>query len=447
LVPGGDWPYGFGHGAATASSWVGESGREAAQLRSYKPSVAFFPVPYYHSLIFRRPDCDASSIMAPKYAPLTISRALDASLRDIQTATVQNEDARQTLGALLQSALQLEFATIPTYLSAAFSLNGNSEIYELILRAAIEEMLHFTAVANLMNAIGVAPNIVAAVPTFPCDLTVLEPPLKLDLYSFSLDRVENLFMVIEAPEKHVPFPSAGVAAAAAKPRTIGQFYAGIIDIIKHDKIPDLFKNAVQDAYKQREAKPNFHEIAYINDQDSSKYPLKPEINFKITDKDSAAQHLSWVVGEGEGEAPYKPLDKEGLPGHHYRFESILKKRYLIKDDSVTLGYSFSGGSLPFDDTGVHEFDANAKAADYAAFPTVAEQMKSFNEKYTKMIDLLQSAFNCASPAQRDQAEAAYQDALRIMRSIGNTASLIVQEAEDNHIKAGIPFEYAGPGIS
>jgi hypothetical protein len=57
--------------------------------------------------------------MAPKYAPLTISRALDASLRDIQTATVQNEDARQTLGALLQSALQLEFATIPIYLSAA----------------------------------------------------------------------------------------------------------------------------------------------------------------------------------------------------------------------------------------------------------------------------------------------------------------------------------------
>jgi rubrerythrin len=384
--------------------------------------------------------------MAPNYAPLTISRALNAGLRDIQTAAVQNEDARQTLGALLQSALQLEFATIPTYLSAAFSLNGNSEIYELILRAAIEEMLHFTAVANLMNAIGIAPDIVAAVPVYPCDLTILEPPLKLNLYSFSLDHVENLFMVIEAPEKHVPFPGPRVAAAA-KPTTIGQFYAGIIDIIRHDTIPDLFKNAVQDAYKQRQAKPNFHEIAYINDQDSSKYPLKPEINFKITDKDSAAEHLAWVVGEGEGEALYKPLDKEGLPGHHYRFESILKKRYLIKDDSVTLGYSFSGGSLPFDDTGVHEFDANAKAADYAAFPTVAEQMKSFNEKYTGMINLLQSAFNCPGPAQKDQAEAAYQDALRVMRSIGNTASLIVQEAEANHIKAGIPFEYAGPGIS
>ena len=254
--------------------------------------------------------------MAPNYSPLTINRNLEARLRAIQTTEIRDEDARQALGVLLQSALQLEFATIPTYLSAAFSLTANSKIYQLILRAAIEEMLHMTAVANLMNAIGVAPNIVAAVPEYPYHLTVLEPPLKLDLRSFSFELIGELFMRIEAPENPVVFERA----RADRPRTIGQFYAGIIDIIGSDTIPGLFDNAVRDAYKQRAVVPNFAPIAYLNNQDTSKYPLQPDIDFRITDKASAVRHLSWVVDQGEGSAPFDPLTAEGLPGHYYRFE-------------------------------------------------------------------------------------------------------------------------------
>jgi hypothetical protein len=105
--------------------------------------------------------------VAQNYSPLTINRDLAVNLRAIRTTAIRDEDARQALGVLLQSALQLEFATIPPYLSAAFSLTSNEKIYRLILRAAVEEMLHMTAVANLMNAIGIAPNIVAAAPEYP----------------------------------------------------------------------------------------------------------------------------------------------------------------------------------------------------------------------------------------------------------------------------------------
>src|SRR5947207_15954465 len=250
--------------------------------------------------------------MATNYSPLTINRNLEVSLRAIQTTEIRDEDARRALGVLLQSALELEFATIPTYLSAAFSLTSNGKIYQLILRAAIEEMLHMTAVANLMNAIGIAPNIVAAVPEFPYHLTVLEPPLKLDLRSFSFDLIRDLFMQIEAPEDPVQFPT--LAPAADRPRTIGQFYAGIIDIIGSDTLPGLFNNAVRDAYKQRQVRPNFAPIAYLSNQDASKYPLKADIDFKITDKASAVRHLSWVVDQGEGSAPFDPLTAEGIPG-------------------------------------------------------------------------------------------------------------------------------------
>jgi rubrerythrin len=381
--------------------------------------------------------------MAPRYAPLTVNRSLALQLRNIQTALLQGDDARQTLGALLQSALQLEFATIPTYLSAAFSLTANPEIRDLILRVAREEMLHLTAVANLMNAIGIAPNIVAAVPEYPYELNVLEPVLKLNLSSFSFDLIETLFMAIEAPEVRVIF----TAHVADRPKTIGQFYAGIIQIITNDTIPDLFKNALDNAYKQRAVDPNFQQVAYVNNQDTGTYPLKLGTDFKITDKDSAVRYLSWVVSEGEGEAPYKPLDTEGLPGHHYRFESILRSRYLVRDDNAQLKYSFSGGDLPFDPAGVHEFDVNAKVKDYAAYPTVQQQMKYFNADYTKMINLLQAAFNCPSPQQKDQAAAAYNQAVQIMRNLPHTAGAIVRQAHTSNIKGGVPFEYAGPAIS
>ena len=55
----------------------------------------------------------------------------------------------------------------------------------------MEEMLHMTAVANLMNDIGIAPHIAAAAPEYPHGLTVLDPPLKLELRSFSFDLVKS----------------------------------------------------------------------------------------------------------------------------------------------------------------------------------------------------------------------------------------------------------------
>jgi len=386
--------------------------------------------------------------MARQYTPLTVNRGLALQLRNIQTASVQDDAARQALGALLQSALQLEFATIPTYLSAAFSLifhlNTNRKIYDLILRVAKEEMLHLAAVANLMNAIGIAPNIAAAAPQFPYDLTVLEPPLRLDLRSFSLDLVKDLFMAIEAPEVRVIFAAAVVQD---RPRTIGEFYKGIIEIIDDDTIPDLFKNASDEAYKQIAVNPNFSRVPYLNNQDTSTYPLKPGIDFRITDKVSAIRHLSWVVNEGEGEAPYKPLDTEGLPGHHYRFESIVRSHYLVPDEHADLKYSFSGGDLPFDPSGVHEFDINAKAKDYDAYPLVQRDMKRLNDDYTNMINSLHQAFNCPSPQQVEQAAAAYDQAVGIMRNMSNRASAIIQKAQAAGIKAGIPFEYGGPVIA
>ena len=107
---------------------------------------------------------------ARDYDPLAVNPDLVSELRIIQLGLLDPDDVRKRLGKLLRAALQLEFSTIPPYLSAAFSLGpNNGQIYQLILRVAKEEMLHMTVVANLMNAIGIAPDFRGAVPAYPFD--------------------------------------------------------------------------------------------------------------------------------------------------------------------------------------------------------------------------------------------------------------------------------------
>jgi len=389
--------------------------------------------------------------MAKEHAPLIVNKALSKGLAELAGGTLPPDEARGTLGKLLQSALRLEFATVPPYLAAAYSLgNSNERIRHLILRIAREEMLHMTAVANIMNAIGVAPDIVGAVSAYPCDLDLLEPSLLLDLKSFSFSVVDELLMRIEVPEDPVKYPKkqpTTVLEALTRPRTIGQFYASIIEIIESGVIDGLFDNSQRDLYKQIQVDLRFHSFAYLDNADDQTYPLKSDITFLIDDKASAVRHLKWIVEQGEGADPLDPLTAEGIPGHYYRLASILNARYLIPDPSVKdLKHSFSGADLVFDQQGVHEFDVNPKHADYvASAPTVATQMKLLNDKYTAMINDLQTAFNCPTPQDSENAAAAYGRAIGVMRRMTTNAGAIVRAARNAGIKAGLPFEYLGPG--
>ena len=382
--------------------------------------------------------------MAQDLQPLKMRSDLVQALISIGRKEVEGEDARQLLGSLLQTALNLEFATIPPYLSAAFSLGEtNEEILHLIIRAAKEEMLHMTVVANLMNAIGISPDLVQAAPDYPYEMDMLESDLEVYLSSFSFDLIENLFMRIEAPEDPVAY------AIDQEPETIGQFYAKIIEIIRNDIIPDLFKDAKANEYKQIKAQMSFTPIRYQNNEDQNTYPLLEGMDFIITNKEAAIAYLEWVVGQGEGADKNQPLTAEGIPGHYYRFESILKGKYLIFDIEANNNHSYSGGDIPFTPEGVSEFDNNAKIEDYSEYRRVTRHMKRFNSRYTEMIDYLQAAFNCTSPSDEDvtAAQSAYKASLGSMRNMDGIAKAIIREAAASEIKAGIPFQYMGSNLS
>ena len=61
----------------------------------------------------------------------------------------------------LQWAIELEHSTLPPYLSALYSIKdgANQEAVEVIHSVFIEEMLHLTLAANILNAVGGSPQL------------------------------------------------------------------------------------------------------------------------------------------------------------------------------------------------------------------------------------------------------------------------------------------------
>src|SRR6185437_77479 len=67
----------------------------------------------------------------------------------------------ESLREHLQWAIELEHFTIQPYLCALYSLDAgrNPEATELISSVLVEEMLHMTLAANLLNAVGGRPKL------------------------------------------------------------------------------------------------------------------------------------------------------------------------------------------------------------------------------------------------------------------------------------------------
>ena len=97
----------------------------------------------------------------------------------------------------LQKAVQLEFYTLPLYLTALYSImeHCNVETYHLIRNIAMQEMLHFTQAANMLIGIGGTvkiddPEFVPSYPATGLPGGVL-PNLTVSLKKFDLLHVYN----------------------------------------------------------------------------------------------------------------------------------------------------------------------------------------------------------------------------------------------------------------
>ena len=259
-------------------------------------------------------------------------------------AGVESATRKEDLYQYLQSAIELEHATIPPYLTAMFSLKPgtNEEIRSLIRSIVIEEMLHMTISANILVAIGGSPQIndPRFIPRYPGPLPmgIGGQDFVVGIERFSKRLVHDVFMVIEEPENPIHIETLK-AAALEDFGTIGQFYQAI-----QRKIEELGDGIFVPGSDKLQVQEWF---GYTH-------------LFPITDVKGAVAALEVVITEGEGTSS-DPFQSPGDPAHYYKFGEIYHGREIIKTKD---GYAYGGDPVPFDEAGVYPMKGNAKIEDY-----------------------------------------------------------------------------------
>ncbi|QDV81758.1 ferritin-like domain-containing protein [Stieleria magnilauensis] len=299
------------------------------------------------------------------------------------------------LRTFLQKAIELEHATIPPYLVAHYSLRGslNSEIKDSLREVAIEEMLHMTLAANILNAIGGSPRIdfPEFVPNYPSKLplgvgsTDPDNELIVPLERFSKQLLINVFMEIEEPEQPREFPVLERAASLVAPTfsfsTIGEFYSAIKQALNHFG-SEIFTGALAHQVSVHQAFGRFIDAAQV-----------PDV---VNSLETALRAVDVIVEQGEGtaESPIDPNTRQAEDyAHFYKFAAIYHGRRLRPDLTNTDGFSYSGRRIGYDPEQVYPLVANLKLHDLRSNSEEHGLLSAFNSTYSRMLRELDSAFN------------------------------------------------------
>jgi Ferritin-like len=300
----------------------------------------------------------------------------------------------EQLHAYLYAALQLEHATIPPYLTALYSLhNGsNSPAWHILRVVAVEEMLHLSLVANVMNAVGGTPDLTRPdfVPAYPMYLPDGETDFEVDLQPFSKEAVETFLKIerpVRAPRAELRLVARGqgdhhvLATSPTKPGlqyfSIGEFYAEISRGLRY--LDDEYERAGQELFTGAHSRQVTPEFFYSGGGE-------PVV---VTGLESALRALDLIAGQGEGLGG-GIYDGEDELAHFYRFQQLQLGCYYQKDD---LPGKPSGQSLWVDWSAVYPVQKNATIADYPQGSELRQAATEFNETYAGFLRFLTKAFN------------------------------------------------------
>ena len=279
----------------------------------------------------------------------------------------------------LQTALELEHSTIPPYLCALYSIKdgSNTAASQIIKSVVMEEMLHMTLVANLLNSIGGKPSInhPQFIPVYPGYLPHSSKSFIVPLMKFCRQSVE-VFLKIEKPEK-----------VNAKPEddyyhSIGQFYKAIeegFECLNSDNSIKLFCGKPQNQVLPDTWYYGAGKVVEVKDLDSAK--------LAITEISEQGEGLSDSITDGDNRLFGQQIEV----AHYYRFNEIYLGRQYTESDSPKSGPT--GAELPIDWEAVHEMRPNPKINQYPDSPEITDIMHRFNCTYMDMLDLIDAGFN------------------------------------------------------
>ncbi len=281
----------------------------------------------------------------------------------------------------LQWAIELEHATLTPYMCALYSIKEghNQEAAEILRSIFMEEMLHMTLAANVLNAVGGNPVLDTPdfIPEYPSYLPHSNKKFKVPLGIFSLETVAIL-MKIERPE------AADAPPEDEQYETIGQFYKAIIEGLK-TLSEQLGEQVLFSGNPDRQI-----------ETDSTVYGGSGQI-IPVTDLDSALSALSEIMHQGEG------MDFENIwdgdrnmfhhereeVGHYFRLNEILEGRRYQTGDTPQSGPT--GETFEVDWNAVHQ--PSVTRTDSGQEKVINEKTDIFCRRYREILQLLEKGFN------------------------------------------------------
>ena len=218
----------------------------------------------------------------------------------------------------LQSAVSVEFSTIPPYLCALWSIKDELHPVAASIRNVVqEEMLHMAFACNMLTAIGRVPmiNDPKMVPMYPGRIPgSVHPELTVSLSGLS-DRSLDVFIAIEAPsageDPETPERVTGY-------KTIGDFYHAILEAFRTLNPPLSTDRQVSG----------------------------PLAHMVMVDLAAVEAAIGVIVDQGEGSEASPAVQHTDELAHYYRFLEVRHRRRLSGVDQNG-GPVFEGEPLDF----------------------------------------------------------------------------------------------------
>lgn len=295
------------------------------------------------------------------------------SVQGLMTVPATARDV-QWLAFALQEAVRLEWATVPPYLCAYWSLKPVAETVDIRMtfrEILLQEMAHMGLACNMLAGLGGTPNIYSEnfTPQYPGELPGhVHEGLIVGLAGVSRGEPGNKdqvykFMQIELPEHPLAVRKQSGFA------TIGEFY---------DALCQTFMDV----------NPTFSTDRQLT---TTPPALMPELVVIHTIAEAqAAIELIKRQGEGTSSSPFTDgrrlnIAPERELAHYYRFGQVHAERKLQPDASAPTGWSFTGDPLPF--PGPNDLYLMAEVP-----PGGYPESDDFDREYTAMLKLLHDAW-------------------------------------------------------
>lgn len=301
-----------------------------------------------------------------KAAPLSFAYAPIATIADLRAAA--------------QLAIQVEFTTIPAYLTALYSITDKtSPAYQALRSVVVEEMFHINQAANLLVGIGGRPVLTgSAVPTYPTYLpsasTTATP--YVGLYRASQAVFRNVFMAIETPAPFTAPPQG------SDYQTIGQLYKALSDGIRRcvERYGAAAVFAPDPAAEQR------------TDIYLGKFGGEA---IAVTDEATAQAGIEQIVQQGEGAVnPTHPLVPAQPYGAYQHYGARTDGTYgpiLGTPYELSHYYKFLRVADAPDFPDTLPIVSNPRASDFTN-ATAVLAVEAFNLGYSVMLQSLEASF-------------------------------------------------------